>query len=41
MGLFDSQFDGAPLPVLDLGVEESFQIMKMGVVVLTGFFGQR
>jgi hypothetical protein len=35
------QLDAASFPVVHLRLEQSFEIVKMRVLTLTGFFGER
>jgi hypothetical protein len=38
--ILEPQFDRAPFALFDLGLEQRFQVMEMGVVLLPGFFGE-
>jgi hypothetical protein len=39
--ILKAQFDGAPFTILDLALEQSFQVVKMRVVLLARFLSQR
>ena len=41
MCILKAQFDGAPFTILDLALEQSFQVVKMRVVLLARFLSQR
>src|SRR5205807_2858729 len=38
--ILEPQLDGATFALFGFGLEQRFQVMEMGVVVLPGFFGQ-